>query len=109
MEMIDQQSKEVGTRLVMLRMQRGIPQFKVAEMLGISAPSLCAWETGKHQASYSGLTWYAEYFHVSLDWILLGKKMPYPDKDESLPVLNDNLSKDEIESLRQLIAERNQQ
>ena len=57
-------------RLRELRKQRGISQLKLAMDLHINQNSISRYETGEREADYKTLIAIADYFHVSLDYLL---------------------------------------
>ncbi len=57
-------------RLKNLRTQRGISQTKLAIDLGLQQNSISRYETEAHQADYKTLIAFADYFDVSLDYLL---------------------------------------
>lgn len=57
-------------RLKELRKQRGISQLKLAMDLNLNQNSVSRYETGEREADYQTLIAFADYFHVSLDYLL---------------------------------------
>lgn len=57
-------------RLRQLRKQRKISQLKIAIDLGINQNSISRYETGERQADYATLIALADYFNVSIDYLL---------------------------------------
>lgn len=57
-------------RLKQLRKQNNITQLKLAMDLNISQNSISRYETGEREADYSTLIAFADYFDVSLDYLL---------------------------------------
>ena len=57
-------------RLKELRKQRGISQLKLALDLSMSQNSISRYETGSRQADYKTLIAFADYFNVSIDFLL---------------------------------------
>ncbi len=57
-------------RLKELRKERGISQLKLAMDLGINQNSISRYETGSHEADYATLIKLANYFNVSIDYLL---------------------------------------
>ena len=57
-------------RLKELRCKRNITQIKLAFDLGISQTALSRYETGERQADYAMLKKLADYFGVSIDYLL---------------------------------------
>ena len=57
-------------RLKELRKQRGISQLKLAMDLGMNQNSISRYESGAREADYATLILLADYFHVSIDYLL---------------------------------------
>ena len=65
--------KAISERLKELRLQRGLTQKELAEILGIKRNTYSDLENGKCEANYEKLEKIADFFGVSLDW-LFGRK-----------------------------------
>lgn len=57
-------------RLKELRKQKQISQLKLAMDLGMNQNTVSRYETGEREADYQTLIAFAEYFHVSVDYLL---------------------------------------
>ncbi len=57
-------------RLKELRKQRNITQLKLAMDLGLNQNTISRYETGDHEADYKTLILIADYFDVSIDYLL---------------------------------------
>ncbi len=57
-------------RLKELRKAKGISQLKLAMDLGMNQNSVSRYENGERQADYSALIAIADYFNVSIDYLL---------------------------------------
>ena len=57
-------------RLKVLRRERGISQLKLAMDLNMNQNSISRYETMERQADYETLIQFADYFGVSLDYLL---------------------------------------
>ena len=60
----------VGERIKELRTEKRVGQNKLANDLSLSNASISYWETGKQEPSASALLKLAQYFNVSVDYIL---------------------------------------
>lgn len=60
----------VNFRLKELRKQRGISQLKLAMDLGMNQNTVSRYENGEREADYQTLINIADYFEVSLDYLL---------------------------------------
>ena len=56
-------------RLKELRLEKEIPQERLAEELGVGNGTISLWETGKREPKLSNLMIIAEYFGVSIDYL----------------------------------------
>lgn len=57
-------------RLKFLRQQKGISQLKLAMDLMMNQNSVSRYENGEREADYATLIKFADYFHVSIDYLL---------------------------------------
>ena len=57
-------------RLKNLRKSKNISQRKLAMDLGMNQNSISRYETGERQADYETLIAFADYFNVSIDYLL---------------------------------------
>jgi len=57
-------------RLRQLRKERGISQLKLAMDLHLNQNSVSRYETGEREADYETLIKFADYFGVSIDYLL---------------------------------------
>ena len=57
-------------RLKALREKRGISQLKLAMDLDMNQNSISRYETGAREADYKSLIKFADYFEVSIDYLL---------------------------------------
>lgn len=57
-------------RLKALREKRGISQLKLAMDLDMNQNSISRYETGVREADYKSLIKFADYFDVSIDYLL---------------------------------------
>ena len=57
-------------RLKTLRKEKKLTQKEIAEQIGIKQNSYSDWETGKNEPSLEKLIVLADFFEVSLDWMV---------------------------------------
>ncbi len=57
-------------RLKELRKKNNITQLKLAMDLGLNQNTISRYETGEHEADYKTLILIADYFDVSIDYLL---------------------------------------
>ncbi len=67
--------KQSGKRIKELRKGMDLTQEQLANEMGMSRESIGRIETGARGISIDQLVVFAEFFHVSTDFILLGKKV----------------------------------
>lgn len=63
-------------RLKELRKQRNISQLKLAMDLGLNQNSISRYENGEREADYATLIAFADYFNVSVDYLLCRTENP---------------------------------
>lgn len=59
-------------RIKQLRTEKGIKQIELAKILNVSQAALSGYETGKYEAETATYQKIAEYFGVSIDYLLGG-------------------------------------
>lgn len=59
-----------GTRLAALRKQKKLSQYELAEKLGFSRGKLANYEQGTREPDYETLKFLANFFDVSIDYLL---------------------------------------
>lgn len=64
----------IANRLRCLRAEHDMSQEKLAEELDVSRTTVLHVENGDRMPSLFVVMAYAEYFNVSVDWILYGKE-----------------------------------
>ena len=65
-------------RLFDLRRQAGLSQEELANLLGVTRQAVQKWEAGASRPDMDNLTSLAEYFQVSLDYLVTGKETAPP-------------------------------
>lgn len=65
---------KMGVRIQDIRKERGISQMQLANEIEISSRGLSFIETGRNEGKLSTLIKIAEYFDVSLDFLVFGKE-----------------------------------
>ncbi len=81
--------KNIGDRIVFIRMMHGKTVEEFSQILGISKGNLSDLENNKNKPSYEVIAHIAENFDVNSDWILSGtgklfKRLYAPDTEGSL-------------------------
>lgn len=72
-------------RLKELRKSRGISQLKLAMDLNMNQNSISRYETGEREADYATLIKFADYFNVSIDYLLERTDNPQMADKQSPP------------------------
>ncbi len=63
-----------------MRVQRGYSQIKVAIDLNMSQSCISRYESGEREADYATLILFADYYNVSIDYILGRTRNPAMNK-----------------------------
>ncbi len=63
-------------RLKLMREKRGISQLRLAMDLGLTQNSVSRYESGVREADYKTLIALADYFNVSIDYLLERTDIP---------------------------------
>ncbi len=66
---------EFSKKLYELRKQKGLSQEELASKLNVSRQTLSKWELGESTPDMEKLVLLSDYFHLSLDELVLGKEM----------------------------------
>lgn len=67
-------------RIKLLRVERGMKQAELAKLINVSAAALSGYETGKYEAPVETYKFLADYFGVSLDYLLGNTDDPAENK-----------------------------
>lgn len=67
-------------RLKELRVSKGVSQLKLAIDLGLNQNSISRYECGEREADYATLIKLADYFNVSIDYLLERTDNPIMNK-----------------------------
>lgn len=79
-----------GTRLAALRKQKKLSQYELAEKLGFSRGKLANYEQGTREPDYETLKFLANFFDVSIDYLLGNSDSPQLSDDEEFERFKDN-------------------
>lgn len=75
---MDRLNKEkMKTRLMQLRSERNMTQKELATILKMDPSTIANYESGERKPKYEHLLRIADYFGVSIDWILGRTNSPY--------------------------------
>lgn len=67
-----------GKRLADLRKKRGLSQYELAERLGFTRGQIANYEQGKREPDHDTLMKIADFFDVSIDYLLGRTNIPDP-------------------------------
>lgn len=62
--------KDFSEILKELRLEKNVSQKAVAELLGVSDRNIRFYESGEHRPDFDGLLLLADYFNVSIDYLV---------------------------------------
>lgn len=96
----------LSEQLLKLRKEAKKTQEDIANLLGITRPAYTAYESGKRQPDYDALIKLAEYYDVSLDFLLTGKEKVEKDHTDQANLFffdMEGLTEDEIEDIKRHI------
>ena len=87
--------KELGIRMRKLREEVKLSQAKIAAMIDSSQVSINRYESGAGSPPLTTLIWYADYFDVSVDYLLARTDNPQGKLYDFQPeVIRDRLTND---------------
>lgn len=87
--------------LKMLREANNVTQAELAAYLKVSRPTIAGYETKNHQPDYEKLVKIAEFFHVTVDFLLTGTNTDRMDSlDREIQIACISLS---VESKRDVL------
>lgn len=76
-----------ANRLIELRKRNRLTQSDLAKVLNVTQAAVGNWELGKRDPDYDTLSRIADYFHVSVDYLLGRSDDPAPESDPPVPGL----------------------
>ena len=76
-------SKECGNFIADLRKEKELTQKELAEKINVSDKAVSRWETGKGYPDVTSLVSLSEYFDVSVNELLAGKRLTVEDIKET--------------------------
>ena len=94
---------DVIDRLNLLQQQSGLNKKELTKAAGISHNAFTAWNKGETKPGLKPLIKIAQYFNVSLDWLVFGDDAPNNDLENIIkPDFSSNIEKELIEKFREL-------
>lgn len=92
---------DLGDKLKSLRVEKRINQSDVAEFLNVDRSTYGKYETGDSSPDYDKLVRLADYFQVSLDWLLGRTIVKTPIETIAAHHDGDDWTEEELESIEQ--------
>lgn len=92
-----------GDKIAALRDKRGLTQEDLAAKIGISRASLSHYEKGRREPDYTILTKLADYFQVSIDYLLGRTDDPSKISDIAVRDLAENLELSDEQILEKFV------
>ena len=80
-----------GDKIALLREKRGLTQEDLANKIGISRASLPHYEKNRREPDYATMTKLADFFHVSVDYLLGRTSEPTQVTDMAVRDFSENL------------------
>lgn len=77
----------LGQRIKIIREENQLSQIDFAKLFNVSNTTVSQWESGKRQPDYTALIKIADYFNVSVDY-LLGRTNQRAEKTEQKQNIN---------------------
>lgn len=90
-------------RIKELRKQFSLTQEKLANMLSVTQANLSGWELGKWQPDQEALTKLADYFNVSVDYLLGREETTTSGRGVKIPVYGEIAAGIPIEAVEDII------
>jgi transcriptional regulator with XRE-family HTH domain len=83
--------KTCGQRIAKLRENQKLTQGELADQLEITRASLSHYETGRREPDYAVLNKIADFFHVSIDYLIGRTEDLQPTVNESIKLFEESL------------------
>lgn len=82
--------------------QHGVTPYKVSKETGVSQPTLSEWKKGTYTPKQDKLQKIADYFGVTLDYLMGNTSDAVPPETQKAPTLNKKDERDIAKTLEQL-------
>ena len=89
----------IGKRIKDMRLEKGLSQEELGDLLGVTKVSVCGYENGTRTPSLDTFNLLADVFHTTTDY-LLGREIVIRD-EESREYLG-NISQDDVDIIQEL-------
>lgn len=96
---------DFGDRLKLLRNEKNLTQQGIADILNVERPTIAGYETKRKQPDYEKVKILADYFNVSIDYLLgySDIKNPYEDVEKPETTLTKKDEKDIQKALNETL------
>ena len=94
---------DFGNTLKTLRETNHVTQGQLAKFLRVSRPTIAGYETKNHQPDFERLIKIAEYFHVSIDYLIKGTAL-----EDRTPIKENTINQEVMASYQRLSIESKQ-
>ena len=84
----------------------GVTAYKVAKETGITTATLSNWKQGKYTPKQDKLQKIADYFGVSLEYLMTGKEAVVKEKAPELTARDERDIKKDLDALREKLANK---
>ena len=89
----------IGKRIKNMRLEKGLSQQELGDLLGVTKVSICGYENGTRTPSLETFNLMAEVFNTTTDY-LLGREIVIRSEDNAEYL--GNISKDDIDIIHEL-------
>lgn len=93
----------LGSRLKSLRKGKRINQATLGELLGVSKVSISGYENGTREPDITSLIKLANYFNVTVDYLIDRNDIDINKKTEIMTFSTNNLNEDDIKEIKSFI------
>lgn len=94
-------------RIKQLRVERGLTQDDLAKILNYGRTAISNYESGRSEPSYTDLKKIADFFNVSIDYLLFRSNIRNPYKETPETVEDDNVTQKQVyEAIKQVLIEK---
>lgn len=81
--------------------QRGITPYRVSKETGVSTAALSSWKTGRYAPKTDKLQLIADYFGVSMEYLMTGEEPRFYEDDETAQLAQKILTSPDLRALMQ--------
>jgi transcriptional regulator with XRE-family HTH domain len=83
--------------------EKGVSAYKVGKATGIAGSTFTDWKTGRSAPKQDKLQKIADYFGVSLDYLMTGKEQNSPYSDDMADLLVEVARSDDYDRIKRLL------